>query len=109
MTSLKDISVLFLTFVLTGSQVGDIHFLIKKKKSLVPEMLIHLWGRDCSQEFNISMEKQLCGNFRYRVDYIYKDASKFAISSSITETSKKLKKKRENGEQTTAANLEARK
>ena len=57
-------------------------------------MPFHLWGRDCRQEFNISMEKQLCGNFRYRVDYIYKDTSKFAISSSITETSKKLKKKK---------------
>lgn len=84
---------LFLTFVLTGSLVGDIHFLIKKKKSLVPEMPFHLSRRNCSQELNISMEKQLCGNFGYRVYYIYKDASKFAISSSLTETSKKLREK----------------
>ena len=63
MTSLKNLSVLFFTFVLTGSQVGDIHFLIKKK-SLVPEMPFNLSGRNCSQGLTISMEKQLCGNFR---------------------------------------------
>ena len=64
MTSLKNLSVLFFPFVLTGSQVADIHFLIKKKKSLVPEMPFNLLGRNCSQELTISMEKQLCGNFR---------------------------------------------
>lgn len=64
MTFLKDLSVLILSVVLTGSQVGNIHFLIKKEKSLEAEKLFHFCDRNYRQEFNIIVERQLCGNSR---------------------------------------------
>lgn len=60
MTFLKDLSVLILSVVLTGSQVGN----IQKKKSLEAEKLFHFCDRNYSQEFDIIMERQLCGNSR---------------------------------------------
>lgn len=64
MTFLKDLGVLILSVVLTGSQVGNIHFLIKKEKSLETEKLFHFCDRNYSQEFNTIVERQLCGNSR---------------------------------------------